>query len=431
MCKSHKLQSMKTLNRYILSEISNYFILCLLALTGLLLTIRLLKFASLIINKGVELSQIATVFIAIIPTFLELAIPMSALLGVMLAFARLSGDSEIIVIRASGISLRQVLRPVAYFAVFAALLGFVVSFFLKPWGHQTLERSLFEIARSRSTAGLTQGVFNPLGDLTLYADTIDYRTGDLKNVIIEDRRAENSRRIITAKEGRIPSTADKPTINFMLFNGEIHESVEDKYVTTDYTTNAIVLATDEIFPEKEEEKRKSRSLSQEELDERLNNEKKNLEMIQKGKLPESLRASDLQDARKRVVKRIANIELEFAKRFSLPFAALILAFVAMPLGIQPPRTQKTWGTGLSTILGMAVFIFYFALLTLGSTLAESGTIPAIIGAWIPNVICAAFAIYLLQIMSSEKWQTAAEGLGAVLQGLSRVWNRRKKAGQTL
>ena len=98
----------RILSRYIFFESLHYFGISLFAFTALLLTLRMLKFASLIINKGVEFSQIASVFIAIIPTFLEIAIPLSVLLGVMLAFARLSGDSEIVVMRASGISLYQI-----------------------------------------------------------------------------------------------------------------------------------------------------------------------------------------------------------------------------------------------------------------------------------------------------------------------------------
>ena len=80
---------MKILSRYVLKEIASFFAISLLTFTGLLLTIRMLRLTSLIVNRGVEIGQIATVFLAIIPTFLEIALPMSTLLGVMLAFARL------------------------------------------------------------------------------------------------------------------------------------------------------------------------------------------------------------------------------------------------------------------------------------------------------------------------------------------------------
>ena len=87
--------------------------------------------------------QIATVFVAIIPAFLELAIPLATLLGIMLAFARLSGDSEIVVIRASGISLGQLIKPVVIFGLFASLLTLWVSFEHRPWGYRQLSKEPF------------------------------------------------------------------------------------------------------------------------------------------------------------------------------------------------------------------------------------------------------------------------------------------------
>jgi Lipopolysaccharide export system permease LptF/LptG len=89
----------RRLTRYIFGECLHFFALCLTAFTGILFTIRILKFSSLIINKGVDPHQIGRVFFAVIPTFLEFALPLAALLAVMLAFARLSGDSEVVVLR--------------------------------------------------------------------------------------------------------------------------------------------------------------------------------------------------------------------------------------------------------------------------------------------------------------------------------------------
>ena len=153
----------KILGKYILREIASFFSVSILALIGLLLTLRMLRFAALIVNRGVELSEIATIFIAVVPTFLEIAIPMATLLGVMLAFARFSGDSEIIVIRASGISLFQLVKPVLIFATLVGLGTVFISTTLRPWGFRELSKGLFEIARSKSTSGLSEGIFNKLG----------------------------------------------------------------------------------------------------------------------------------------------------------------------------------------------------------------------------------------------------------------------------
>ena len=138
----------KILSKYILKEILAYFVISLFIFTGILFTLRVLKLTSLIVNKGVLLSQVAVVFVSVIPAFLEIAVPLAALLGPMLTFARLSGDSEIIVVRASGISLFQLIRPILIFGLFASALALFVSHELKPWGFRNLSSTLFQIARS-------------------------------------------------------------------------------------------------------------------------------------------------------------------------------------------------------------------------------------------------------------------------------------------
>lgn len=68
---------MKILTRYILKETLTYFGVSLLVFTGLLLTGKVLRLTNLIVNRGVSFSEIGTVIVAIIPTFLEIAIPMA------------------------------------------------------------------------------------------------------------------------------------------------------------------------------------------------------------------------------------------------------------------------------------------------------------------------------------------------------------------
>ena len=179
-------------------ECALYFGITLFAFTGVLLTVRMLRFASLVINRGVEFSQIISVFLALIPTFLEIAIPLATLLGVMLAIARLSGDSEIVVLRSAGISIYQLVLPVLLFGLFCASCSLFISLHLRPYGFKVLQDTLFEIARTKSTASLTPGIFNTLGKMTLYADQIDPHSGQLVRVLIDDRRAGDARKIVSA-----------------------------------------------------------------------------------------------------------------------------------------------------------------------------------------------------------------------------------------
>ncbi len=386
------------LKKYVLKESLTYFFICLLSFSSLILTVRILKFATLIINKGVHWSQVAKVIIAIIPTFLEFAIPMSALLGVMLAFARMSGDSEIIVIRATGISLKQMLSPVVIYSLLTLTLALFISYQLRPWGYSTLSNTIFDIARNKTTATLEGGVFNNMGALTLYSETINHGNGDLSNVLVDDRRDEKGRKIISAKSGSIQTNNEERSIEFLLFDGIIHEEREGNSILTDFKTNQISIDPNELYGSKNKRRKKHREKSSAQINSEL-----------------SLLKAGNKEKVKNPKKQTTDLLIEKGRRVSMPFASLILALIGMPLGIQPPRSQKAWGAGLSIFLGLGVFIIYYGLLSIGIALAESNTLPPLISLWVPNFILGVMAIVFLKKMNSEKWQSVAELPAAILR----------------
>jgi len=414
----------KILYRYILSETLSFFAVSIFASTAILLTLRMLHFAALIVDKGVEFNQILHIFIAIIPTFMEVALPLTTLLAVMLAFARFSGDSEVIVMRTSGVSLYQLLTPVIIFGAAASLAGLLLAHRLKPWGYQKLARTLFEIARTKSTSGLEEGIFNKLGPLTLYAEEIDDASGGLKRVLIDDRRDKEARKIITAKAGSILSDEERRSITLHLQDGVIHEIIDSKYVLTSFTANSVALSPDELFdPANKRQGKQPNEMTAAELRETLAyyrtldfhappgtviapesfSEPRPRWLVAEPLTPESLN------------RKVIRLKLEMGQRYSLPFASLALALLALPLGIQPPRTQRTWGAGIAVTLGMSVFILYYGLFSIGLVLAQNNRLHPLLALWIPNLSVFLLALYLIRKTASEEWQSIAHAFEQALQ----------------
>lgn len=112
-------------------------------------------------------------------------------------------------------------------------------------------------------------------------------------------------------------------------------------------------------------------------------------------------------------KQYLQLKVELARRFSLPCASLLLGLIAMPLGIQPPRMQKTWGASLSLFLGVLTFALYFGLMSIGSALGESGTVHPYVGAWVPNLATAGIGFLFLRKMGTEQWQSIAHAIEVV------------------
>jgi lipopolysaccharide export system permease protein len=412
----------RIISRYVLKEVFTFFSISLLTFTGLLLTVRMLRLTSLIVNRGVELGQIAKVFLAIIPTFLEIALPMATLLGVMLAFARMCGDSEMVVLRASGISLLRFLVPIGLFAAAVGSTGLFVSFVLRPWGFSTLSTALFDIARSKSTSGLTEGVFNKIGQLTLYAEKIDYQSGDLSKVIVDDKRNDTQRKVVVAQRGRIVADEQTQTLSLLLGEGVVHETDGENYSRTAFQSNSLSVNPMEL---KEDAKKgaSARELPGPELLRLVDHYKQQLRSTES----DTIEVHGQTLTRKELLKKFRRAKIEYGQRLSLPYASVVMAFVGMALGIMSPRTQRTWGAGFAATLGLVVFISYYSIFSIGLTLADSGALKVWIALWAPNILTTAVAALLVYKVGTEQWQSVAEGAQRFLEKLGSLRKRWRKA----
>ncbi|MBF8250583.1 MAG: rane protein, partial [Deltaproteobacteria bacterium] len=152
---------MRTLNRYLLKEITVPFILSLIIFTFVLLLDRMMQqLIELVVGRGVHISDIGMLIVYIIPSFLTLTIPMSFLLALLLAFGRLSSDGEVIAMKASGVSLYQMLIPVTVLSVLAYIMTFYLFLYALPWGNQSFRVKVFDIASARASTAIKEGVFN-------------------------------------------------------------------------------------------------------------------------------------------------------------------------------------------------------------------------------------------------------------------------------
>ena len=396
---------MRLLSRYVLKEVLIFFGISLLTFTGLLLTLKMLKLTSLIVNRGVALGQIVTVFIAIIPTFLEIALPMSALLGVMLAFARMCGDSEVVVFKASGVGLGSFVKPLGAFALSIGVVSLFVSCVLRPWGFEALSTALFDIARSKSTSGLSEGVFNKLGDITLYAEKIDYTTGELSHVIVDDKRDSSQPKVVIAKRGTIVADEVAQTISLLLADGIAHEGVSGRYTRTKFASNSLSVDPAEL---KDDTKKgiSARELSTPKL-KNLILEYKN--MLRLTDAPEMV-VYGQKMSRSELQKKYRRAKVEHGQRFSLPCASIIMTFIGFAIGIMSPRTQRSWGAGFAATLGLVVFMLYYGIFSMGLALADGGKMHVGLALWLPNIIAAAIAAVLVRKITTERWASVSEGI---------------------
>ena len=181
----------KTLTRYLISEILPPFFFGLMAFTFILLIGRILKLIELVITRGVPLVQTAKLFSLILPTFLELTVPMAFLLAILLGLGRLSSDQELLAMKASGISPTQILWPLSSVAMMIAIITLLLTMFARPAANSAIKKELYNIAKSRVGTALKEKVFNDdFPNILIYVEEIIPPGSTAQGVLIVDTAPE-------------------------------------------------------------------------------------------------------------------------------------------------------------------------------------------------------------------------------------------------
>jgi lipopolysaccharide export system permease protein len=144
---------------------------------------------------------------------------------VLYTFSHLAADNEITAMRASGISVYQVLKPVLIWGVCMAAFNFGFVDQVLPRSNARLRALLIDIGRKKPTFELREQVINevPPSQYFLRASRIDAATGKLRGVTIYDVGGEASRRIIYADSGLMAYAEGQTDLSLRLYDGSIHQ----------------------------------------------------------------------------------------------------------------------------------------------------------------------------------------------------------------
>ncbi|MBT3350731.1 MAG: YjgP/YjgQ family permease [Nitrospinaceae bacterium] len=384
---------MKKLHRYILWEIISYFLLCIFLLTFLLLLNRMVQLTDLVINKGVPIATVGQLLLTILPVLMLVTLPMSTLVSSILAFSRLSNDSEFVAMTASGMSLYSQLVPVAIVGLLSAIISALLMMFGLPWSHQATVDLRYQILKNQASAfEIREQVFNDTFDgLIIYIRKSSRESKIMHGILISDSRDNRNTQVIFAEQGIVIRDPVGKRMILRLVNGTTHQV---NAVTDEKKKNARPSAAGQSAPLLDPKT----SLSENQYQVvRFGTYDLNLNLTQSlgnGKaLRIRLRGLPISELRKKITAakpgsgRYYSFLVEFHQRFATPFACLALALLGAPLGVQNRRSGRHGGFALSLIVVFA----YYIISSFTEGLGESGTIPAIVAAWGPITLLLAVA----------------------------------------
>ena len=365
-----------TVNRYVFREMIPPFVISLMLFTFIFLMAKILRITDLIVNYGVSLASVLLLLIYSTPSFLIFVLPMSVMMGVLLAFLRLSHDNEIIALKAGGISVYRLLPPVFVFCLMGCLVTGFVSICGAPWGRLSSKALLFKTATSNVDIGLKERTFIDRFDgVMLYVSQIDAQDKTLIDVYIEDQQTPGMVNTVVASRGKLFFSPESLTFRLALFNGLINE-VDQKNRTVhsiSFDSYDFNLELAQVLSAKKQGEKGRKEMSLREL-------------------RQSLKAATGKDAEYYLTLT------EYHKKLSIPFACFVLGLVAVPLGIQSKSAKRSFGT----VLGLVFFLIYYVLMSVGLVLGETGACPPIIGMWVPNLMIGTIGFYLLISSAKER-----------------------------
>ncbi|MDO8677580.1 MAG: LPS export ABC transporter permease LptF [Acidobacteriota bacterium] len=372
---------MRTLDRYIIREIIPPFVIALLVFTFILIIPFILDLAETMIAKGVPWTTILRLILMLVPMSLALTIPMALLIGILVAFGRLSSDREVVVMMACGLSPYRLLRPVLVFAVVCWALDSWVLLKAMPDGNQASREITQEIAMDRAEGEVRPRVFfEDFPGVVLYVRQVPVSGGGWEDVLAADTSNPSQPIIFLAKRGRMVVDRQAKTIQMVLEEGTRHTTKLDdpnSYQILRFDSTIVSLNPESVFPTIAPP-RGERELGVPELKARI----------------AELRAAGLPPH---------NTIMELHKKFSIPIACFVFAVLGVALG----ASHRKDGKMASFVLGTGVIFVYYVIMFTAIALTKGGWMPAWLSMWLPNIFLGAAGLVLLVTRSRSADQPIA------------------------
>lgn len=369
---------MAILTRYLFRELLLPFTLSVAVLLFLLITQQAVRLVDLMVNRGVDLGVLAKIFMALLPAFFVVTLPIAVLMATIGAFNRLAADHEVIALRSLGVPMQRLVWPAAAFSAALCVLAYGLSLFGEPWAGRSFRSLTADLLKRQATVAVVEGAFSDaLEGMTLYVESVP-GGNQLQGVMIIDQRDTGPPLLILAERGRFLNTEDG-AFGLRLERGSMQRSLSE--------------------PGEEEDLFQQIRFENYEL--KLDSERL------RGALASSDRSPSLTDLQARAEKETRTAgkmtlatqqELLAAhKDRAFPLATFWLGILGVPLGISTRRAGRmgAFGFGLLAVGG------YYLVLLGADSLAVHTSMPPLPAAWLPNLALALVAVALVLRMDGS------------------------------
>ncbi len=363
---------MKKVDKLVSWAIIPPFLLSLIVLTFVVFTREFGRLSELLITRNASPDVILMIAGAILPSILIFSLPLSFLIGILIGLSGLSGESQITALRACGVPLRTLLRPILALGLVVGVLTGTLSIVVLPDTNDRLFMLKDRISLRQATAQIQPRIFNEdYANVVIYLDDLAVDKQHWSRVFLSDSTDPSTPRTILAREGTWVTDPQANRLQLHLQNGTIYEvdrdePGKDKLSTFAATDIPIELAREAAADDAGDPARKKR-------------------------VPE-IRTSELwRHAGERPAEEAREWNIELQKRLSLPFSVAGFCLLGLALGVHTKKGGRTSGFVWSLLLVMT----WFVLFTDGLRLASVQKLSPWLGAWGANILISLTGLALL------------------------------------
>jgi lipopolysaccharide export system permease protein len=408
---------MRRISRYALSEFLISFLVSFAFFFFIFFINQLLVMAEEIFARQVPFWDVLLFILFSLPSIVALSFPFGALVGALMSVGRLSSDNELLAMRASGIPLRRVLRPLLAVGLLLSIVSFIMNDYFLPLGNLRLGRMYRKILYSNPSIELEPYSVKKYQDTVIITGGIEGNR--IGNLVIIDKNDRNQRRVITARRGVLEEAAGQKGVISIRLEGVFSQTRNAdgrdrfEYTTADSMIYNILLKDISVAfmnPGPREMRavdvwrqiqtmEKQFVVTSREHDRET--ERLALDLAMQARYLRDTSAGDSAAitkgtaelagayARYRAARDHRPVDrnlqlylLEFHKKFSIPFSCLVFVLFAFPTGMLARRSGRAVGFGL----GLLVSALYWGMLFVGHTLGIRLLFPPPLAMWLPNLL---------------------------------------------
>ena len=392
---------MKTIERYVFGAFLTSFFLAFLVLS-FVLTVGLMVQIVGYMLQGIPVDLVARFAFVSFPETMQWTIPIALLVSSILVFSRMSADSEVAAMRACGVNLLTVTRWPLLFAVVCTALGVFVNNEIVPRGHQVRRDLTRRISVGAGLELLEPGrVIDDFPKVKIY---FEEKEGNwLKDLIVLDFSNPKVDRMVTAAKALVTSEGRDVVLDL---HGMTVDPLDERNPGMARAARFQYRVKDAL--KDRTYKRKVKDFRFLEMMDKIREAKsdvKNPEVAAARKAKERLEKADGRDRTekkdsvakelklgKKVFKRqLSELRTEFQKRMVFAFASICFVLVGIPLGIRAQRRESSIGMAIALVVALGCYL----VVILMTSMDKSYAVRPDLLIWLPVVLCAALAGYLI------------------------------------